>query len=145
MADLKTKPTGEDVERFLNAIPDEQKRQDCFTLLDLMRQASGLEPRIWASSMVGFGEYHYKYASGHAGDAAIVGFAPRKGNLTSMCSQVLMGRSNCWKSSESTKPGKAVCTSSAWMTSICPHCACWFSRRSSTSGGYTPRSFQAEN
>ena len=82
MADLKTKPTGEDVERFLNAIPDEQKRQDCFTLLDLMRQASGLEPRIWASSMVGFGEYHYKYASGHAGDAAIVGFAPRKGNLT---------------------------------------------------------------
>ena len=82
MVEQKTIPTSEDVEQYLNSIADAKKRQDCFTLLDLMRQASGLEPRIWASSMVGFGEYHYKYASGHAGDAAIVGFAPRKGNLT---------------------------------------------------------------
>jgi hypothetical protein len=82
MAEPKTKPTGEDVESFLNTISDEKKRQDCFTLLEMMKQITNLEPKIWASSMVGFGDYHYKYASGHEGDAFIVGFSPRKQNLT---------------------------------------------------------------
>ena len=81
MAEPKTKPTGEDVEGFLNAINDERKRKDCFTLLDMMKQITKLEPKIWAGSMVGFGDYHYKYASGHEGDAFIVGFSPRKQNL----------------------------------------------------------------
>ena len=82
MAEPKTKPTGEDVESFLNAISDESKRRDCFTLLEMMKQITKLEPKIWASSMVGFGDYHYKYTSGHEGDAFIVGFSPRKQNLT---------------------------------------------------------------
>jgi Domain of unknown function (DU1801) len=82
MAEPKTKPTGEDVESFLNNMSDEKKRQDCFTLLEMMKQITNLEPKIWASSMVGFGDYHYKYASGHEGDAFIVGFSPRKQNLT---------------------------------------------------------------
>ena len=82
MADVKTRPTGEDVKQFLNTISDEQKRLDSFTLMELMSQITGLEPRLWASSMVGFGEYHYKYASGHEGDSFIIGFAPRKQNLT---------------------------------------------------------------
>ena len=82
MADQKTRPTGEDVVQFLNAIKDEHRRQDCFTLLELMQETSGEQPRLWASSIVGFGEYHYRYASGHEGDAALVGFAPRKPNLS---------------------------------------------------------------
>lgn len=82
MAEPKTKPTGEDVESFLNNMSDEKKRQDCFTLLEMMKQITNLEPKIWASSMIGFGNYHYKYASGHEGDAFIVGFSPRKQNLT---------------------------------------------------------------
>ncbi len=82
MAELKTKPTGEDVTQFLNALSDEKKRQDCFTLIELMRQATGKEPKIWRGGMVGFGDVHYKYASGREGDTGIIGFAPRKQNLT---------------------------------------------------------------
>lgn len=81
MAEPKTKPTGEDVEDYLNQISEEKKRQDSFTLLQMMKEITGLEPRLWASSMVGFGNYHYKYASGREGDAFLTGFAPRKQNL----------------------------------------------------------------
>jgi hypothetical protein len=82
MADLKTKPSGEDVDQFLNGVSDEKKRQDCFTLLELMRQITQIEPKLWGSSIVGFGDHHYKYASGHEGDTFMVGFSPRKQNLT---------------------------------------------------------------
>jgi len=82
MADLKTKPTDENVEQFLNGISEDKRRQDCFTVLELMRQVTGIEPKLWSGSMVGFGDYHYKYASGHEGDTFIVGFSPRKQNLT---------------------------------------------------------------
>lgn len=82
MAELKTKPTGEDVTHYLQALSDEKKRQDCFTLIEIMRQATGKEPKIWRGGMVGFGDVHYKYASGHEGDTGIIGFAPRKQNLT---------------------------------------------------------------
>ena len=82
MADLKTKPTGEDVDQFLNGISEEKRRQDCFTLLEMMRQITGIEPKLWASTMVGFGDHHYKYASGREGDIFIIGFSPRKHTLT---------------------------------------------------------------
>jgi hypothetical protein len=82
MAELKTKPTGQDVTEFLNSVPDERKRQDCFAVLELMREVTGEEPKMWGSSIVGFGSYHYKYASGREGDAALTGFSPRKQNLT---------------------------------------------------------------
>src|SRR2546423_275573 len=82
MADLKTKPTDQNVESFLNSISDDQKREDCFTLLELMKQVTQLEPQMWGSSIVGFGSYHYKYASGREGDAILTGFSPRKQNLT---------------------------------------------------------------
>ena len=82
MAELKTKLNNRSVERFLNSVPDKQKREDCFTLLKLMRQATRAEPRMWGSSIVGFGRYHYKYASGREGDWFVAGFSPRKQNLT---------------------------------------------------------------
>lgn len=78
----KTTPTEQSVEQFLNAIEDEQKRQDSFALVELMQQVTGLEPKMWGSSIVGFGKYHYKYESGREGESAIVGFSPRKQNLT---------------------------------------------------------------
>jgi hypothetical protein len=81
MAELKTKPTTESVEQFLNGISDETLRQDCFTLKALMTRITRFEPAMWGASMVGFGNYHYKYASGHEGDSFVVGFAPRKRNL----------------------------------------------------------------
>lgn len=82
MADLKTKPTGEDVEQFLNGIGDEKKSQDGLALLELMKQITQMEPKLWGSSLIGFGNYHYKYASGHEGDTFLVGFSPRKQALT---------------------------------------------------------------
>jgi hypothetical protein len=82
MAEQKTIPTGETIESFLNAVPDERKRQDCYTLLEMMRKASGAEPVVWRGGIVGFGKVHYKYASRHEGDTSIIGFAPRKQNLT---------------------------------------------------------------
>jgi hypothetical protein len=82
MAELKTKPTDQSVEEFLNSIPDEKRRQECRAVAQLMQAATGSEPKLWGSSMVGFGSYHYKYASGHEGDAFLTGFSPRKQNLT---------------------------------------------------------------
>lgn len=82
MAEMKTKPTGEDVEQFLNGISDATKRQDSFTLLEIMRDVTKTEPKLWASSMVGFGDHHYKYESGREGDTFLIGFAPRKQELT---------------------------------------------------------------
>ena len=82
MAELKTQKNDARVEAFLNTVADERKRHDCFTLLDLMREATGADPVMWGDSIVGFGEYHYKYASGRAADWFLTGFAPRKQNLT---------------------------------------------------------------
>jgi hypothetical protein len=82
MAELKTKPTEQSVEQFLQGVSPEQKRRDCLALVELMRQITGSEPRMWGNNMVGFGSYHYKYASGHEGDYFLTGFSPRKQNLT---------------------------------------------------------------
>src|SRR3954454_16106138 len=81
MPELKTKPTEQNVEQFLNSIDDEQQRRDSRTIVRLMREATGSEPRMWGS-IVGFGDLHYRYASGRSGDWFVVGFAPRKQQLT---------------------------------------------------------------
>ena len=82
MAELKTTQNDKSVTAFLNGIADEKKRQDSFTILELMQQVTGLEPKMWGDSIVGFGAYHYKYASGRQGDSPLTGFSPRKQNLT---------------------------------------------------------------
>lgn len=81
MAEIKTKPTGASVQAFIAALDDERRR-DCEALLGLMREATGAEPRMWGSDIVGFGDYHYVYASGREGDWFPIGFSPRKQNLT---------------------------------------------------------------
>ena len=82
MAELKTKKTKASVTTFLDKITDEQRRKDCQIVLNLMKQATGEEPKMWGSSMVGFGTYHYRYASGREGDWPIIAFSPRKTDLT---------------------------------------------------------------
>ncbi len=82
MAELKTKKTKASVAAFLNKIADAQRRKDCQTVLDLMKQATGEEPKMWGDSIVGFGSYHYRGASGREGDWPIIGFSPRKTDLT---------------------------------------------------------------
>ena len=82
MAELKTRPNDGDVVAFLNGVADERKRQDCFAVLELMRRATGEEPMMWGDSIVGFGTYHYVYATGNSGDWPLTGFAPRAQNIT---------------------------------------------------------------
>ena len=81
-ADLKTKKTTQSVSRFIDGIEDEQRREDSRRVLDLMKKATGAEPKMWGASVVGFGDYHYKYDSGRENDWFVTGFSPRKQNLT---------------------------------------------------------------
>lgn len=81
MAEAKLKPGNENVDAFLAGMP-EARRAEASTLLAIMKRVSKAEPKIWAGSLVGFGNYHYKYASGHEGDCFIAGFAARKTALT---------------------------------------------------------------
>ncbi len=82
MSELKTKPTGQSVVEFINQVEDPVKREDCFKLLELMEEVTGEKPRMWGSSIVGFDVYVYKYASGKTGEWPVIGFSPRKQNLT---------------------------------------------------------------
>lgn len=82
MAELKTKKNEASVTKFLDGVKDEKKRQDSYTILKLMKQITKAEPKMWGTSMVGFGSYHYKYASGREADWFVTGFSPRKQNLT---------------------------------------------------------------
>ncbi|HNA15697.1 MAG TPA: DUF1801 domain-containing protein [Ferruginibacter sp.] len=79
----KTTETDVDVFGFLNAFADsEQKKQDSIRLIELMQKWSGFKPKMWGPTMIGFGSYHYKYASGHEGDAMLIGFSPRKAEFS---------------------------------------------------------------
>jgi Domain of unknown function (DU1801) len=82
MAELKTKQTDESVVKFLNTIEDAAKRKDCFEIAEIMKRESKYEPKMWGTGIIGFGSYHYKYESGHEGDICLVGFSPRKKNIT---------------------------------------------------------------
>lgn len=82
MAEPKTKATKASVAAFLAAIPDEQRRKDCKAVAKLMQEATGEKPVLWGANIVGFGAYRYEYASGGSGDWPLVGFSPRKNDLT---------------------------------------------------------------
>ena len=82
MAENKTKQTKASVDKFISAIKDENIRKDCYTIIKIMKSVTKEEPKMWGPSIIGFGTYHYKYASGREGDMCIVGFSPRKQNLT---------------------------------------------------------------
>jgi len=82
MAELKTKPTQASVKDFLDQIPDKERRDDCFAIAKIMEEVTGDKPKMWGPSIVGFGTYHYKYASGREGDWPVTGFSPRKKDLT---------------------------------------------------------------
>ncbi|HYV03366.1 MAG TPA: DUF1801 domain-containing protein [Blastocatellia bacterium] len=82
MAELKTKQTTESVEKFLNNVADEQRRKDCFQLLEIMKAATKAEPAMWGTSIVGFGRYQYAYKSGRSLEWFLTGFSPRKHDLT---------------------------------------------------------------
>ncbi len=82
MSEPKTKKNEASVEGFLKSVENEKRREDSFVVLDLMKEVTGEEPTMWGTSIVGFGSYHYKGASGREGDWMKVGFSPRKHSMT---------------------------------------------------------------
>jgi hypothetical protein len=82
MAENKTKPTQASVKSYLSAIEDEDRRKDCEALAKLMTKATKKKPKMWGTSIVGFGSYHYKYESGREGDSCLVGFSSRKSDIS---------------------------------------------------------------
>ena len=77
--ELKTKTTGVSVDEFIDAVADKRQREDAKQITAMMERLSGHPPKMWGSSIIGFGQYHYKYDSGHEGEMARIGFSPRKG------------------------------------------------------------------
>jgi len=82
MAELKTQVTRANVDKFLQGIKDEKKREDCFQILKIMKKATKAAPKMWGPGIIGFGDIHYVYESGREGDWFITGFSPRVQNLT---------------------------------------------------------------
>lgn len=82
MYEPKTKETDSSVMEFIENIDHPKKREDAYTLLDIFTETTGYEAKMWGPSIIGFGNYHYKYESGHEGDAPLVGFSPRKAKIS---------------------------------------------------------------
>ena len=82
MAENKTQKTGASVEDFINSVEIKRRREDGFALLEIMRDVTGAEAEMWGPSIIGFGDYHYKYESGREGDFFLTGFSPRKQSLS---------------------------------------------------------------
>jgi hypothetical protein len=82
MYELKTKETDSSVIEFIENVDSVKKREDAYQLLDMFTETTGFEAKMWGPSIIGFGSYHYKYATGHEGDAPLVGFSPRKAKIS---------------------------------------------------------------
>lgn len=82
MYEQKTKETDSSVIEFIEAVDSPKKREDAYRLLDIFTETTGYEAKMWGPSIIGFGSYHYKYATGHEGDAPLAGFSPRKAKIS---------------------------------------------------------------
>lgn len=82
MYELKTKENDKSVIEFIESVDNPRKKEDAYKLLDIFAEATGYQAKMWGESIIGFGSYHYKYASGHEGDAPLVGFSPRKAKIS---------------------------------------------------------------
>ncbi|HEY4601866.1 MAG TPA: DUF1801 domain-containing protein [Cerasibacillus sp.] len=80
--ELKTKETDDSVIEFIESVESPKKREDAYQLLDIFTETTGYEAKMWGPSIIGFGKYHYKYKSGHEGEAPLVGFSPRKARFS---------------------------------------------------------------
>ena len=107
MSDLKTKKTTKSVSKFLNGIENETRRADAKKVAALMEEVTGEKPKMWGESIVGYGSYHYKYASGREGDWFVAGFSPRKASLTLYIMSGFAGYEGLMKKLGKHKTGKS--------------------------------------
>jgi len=112
MAELTTKPTDVAVRDHLAAVADDARRADCEALVELMTRVTGCAPVMWGPSIVGFDRYHYRYASGHEGDAAVVGFASGQRQLTRYLARGSRATppASCSRASASTRRARGAST-----------------------------------
>jgi len=107
MAKNKTTETKASVKDFLDGVDDESKRDDSYRIIKIMKELSGFEPTMWGPSIIGFGSYHYKYSSGHEGEAPIIGFSPRKPQIVLYLSPDFENKENLLKEFGKYKSSKA--------------------------------------
>lgn len=107
MYTLKTQPNDHSVLEFIEQIESVKKREDAYRLLDLFTETTGCEAKMWGASIIGFGSYHYKYDSGHEGDAPVVGFSPRKAKHSLYLAQGEPNREELLSQLGKHKTGKA--------------------------------------
>ncbi len=118
MAENKTKATDASVAGYLSAIGDESRRKDCEALAKLMTRATKQKPKMWGTSIVGFGSYHYKYESGREGDMCVAGFSSRKGDISIYGLGDFPGQESCSRSSGNTRKARDASTCASSSTSI---------------------------
>lgn len=109
--ELKTKENDRDVIEFIEQVEDPKKRADTYQLLDVFAEATGFPPKMWGTSIIGFGSYHYRYPSGHEGDAPLAGFSPRKGKISLYLMPGDPQRDDLLKRLGKHTSGKGACTS----------------------------------
>jgi len=108
MAKIKTTETSKSIADFVNAVSDEIKRKDSFQIIDIMQKLTGFEPKMWGPSIIGFGNYHYKYESGHEGDMPLAAFSPRSTAIVLYFSEEFENKVELLQKLGKHKPGK-VC------------------------------------
>ena len=106
MSENKTKATNASVEKYLSSIKDEARRKDCEALAKLMTKATKQQPKMWGTSIVGFGSYHYTYESGREGDACLTGFSSRKGEISVYLTASVLGQEELLSKLGKHKRGK---------------------------------------
>lgn len=106
-AEIKTKPTAVDVKAFIDAVADEKQRADAHKLVQMMTRLTGHPPKMWGPSIIGFGQYHYKYDSGREGDMARIGFSPRKGQTVLYITDGFAGHAELMAKLGKYKTGKS--------------------------------------
>lgn len=107
MYKTKTSETDKDVTSFIDKVENVVKRNDSFTLVSLFTKVTGFQPKMWGPTIIGFGTYHYKYASGHEGDAPLAGFSPRKDSIVLYIAPELKSREMLLSKLGKHKSGKA--------------------------------------
>ena len=107
MAEPKTKPTAKSVTAFLNSVADPARRADCFEVLRMMQDVTGEKAKMWGPAIVGFGTFHYQYASGRQGDWPIAAFSPRKTDLTLYLTPEILASSELMQKLGRFKTGKS--------------------------------------
>ena len=108
MAENKTKATDTPVASYLATIEDPARRRDCEALVKLMTKATGFKPKMWGTSIVGFGSYHYKYESGREGDSCVTGFSSRKGEISVYLTAGFPGRDELAREARKASSGEGV-------------------------------------